>query len=78
MTIKDSAFIPRSITVSLGTTVIWTNDDSITHTVIAYNDSFSSQKLAPGQTFSHTFDWPGVSAYYCSIHPTMKGSVRVQ
>lgn len=75
-TIKGFAFSPNPLTVKVGTTVTWTNDDTVLHTVTADDKSFSGFVL-PGKTFSHTFTTRGTFTYHCSIHPFMKGSVIV-
>ncbi len=75
---------PDSLTVSAGTTVIWTNNDNTIHTVTQGNpedfesDSlFDSGILATGKTFSFKFSDKGVYDYYCTLHPFMKGSITV-
>jgi plastocyanin len=76
---------PSPLTVSLGTTVIWTNNDSTEHTVTEGNPSgttppngFDSNILAPGKTFSHNFNTAGATQYYCTLHPTMLGKILVK
>jgi plastocyanin len=39
---------------------------------------WQSPLLAPGETFTRTFDTPGVFPYLCSVHPFMTGSVTVE
>ena len=78
VSIANFAFSPASITVKVGDSVTWTNNDSTTHTVTADDNSFSSGDLAPGATFSFTFSKAGTFAYHCSIHPSMTGTVVVQ
>ena len=73
MTITNTAFSPRTITVKVGTTVTWTNRDSGTHTVSGYG--FVSGPIAPGKSYSHTFSSPGTYEYICTIHPNMVGIV---
>jgi plastocyanin len=75
--IKGFAFQPRSLEVSVGTTVTWTNDDAIQHSVTAADNSFDSGLFTQGGTFSHTFDKPGTYAYYCARHGSMMGEVKV-
>ena len=77
VSIKGFAFSPASLTVSTGTTVTWTNNDSVTHTVTSDTGAFSSGNLDPGQTFSFTFSQAGTFAYHCSIHTSMHGTVTV-
>lgn len=67
--IKDFSYIPDTITVPKGTTVIWTNRDTAPHTVTA--DSFESGTLNLGQMFTYTFNQAGTFEYRCTIHPSM-------
>jgi plastocyanin len=78
VTIKGFAFDPTSVTIKVGESVTWTNQDSTDHTVVADNGEFKSASLANGATFSFTFSKAGTYPYHCSIHPTMKGTVTVQ
>ena len=76
--IKGFAYDSATITVSKGTTVTWTQHDSAAHTVTSVSgDVLDSQNLAKGETFSYTFDETGTFEYYCTIHPSMKGTVIV-
>ncbi len=78
VSIQNLAFNPSTLTVSNGTTVTWTNNDNVGHTVIEANGLFSSGTLAKGQTFTYTFTTKGTYAYSCSIHPSMRGTIIVQ
>ncbi len=71
------AFAPLSITVKVGTTVTWTNQDASPHTVTADDGSFDSGSLAQGATFSQTFTKAGTFPYHCTFHSTMHGTVTV-
>lgn len=75
--IKDFAFDPNTITVPAGTSVTWTNLDTVPHTVTSTNGKFDSGILGPGRIFNYTFNDPGTYNYYCTIHPYMKGQVVV-
>jgi len=75
--IKGFAFDPASMTVARGTTVTWTNMDTVGHTVVAADNTFSSETLGNGQSYSHTFNDIGIFEYKCGIHPTMSGKVTV-
>ena len=78
VTSSNFAFTPATLTVKVGTTVVWTNKDSTTHTVTADDNSFTSGNLATNASYSYTFSKAGTVAYHCAIHPTMKASVIVQ
>jgi plastocyanin len=77
--IRNFAYSPSSITVSVGTTVKWENKDSVLHTVTSDSGSeLDSGNMATGQSFSHTFNTVGTFAYHCAIHTGMKAQVIVQ
>jgi copper-containing nitrite reductase len=80
MNTSSPGYSPSTITVVIGVnnTVVWTNDDSIPHTVTASNKLFDSGNMNQGDTFSFTFTSPGVYTYGCSYHPWMKGTVIVK
>ncbi len=77
VSIANFSFMPATITVAVGSTVTWTNNDSTAHTVTADDGSFKSDTLATGATFSQTFATAGTFAYHCSIHTSMKATVTV-
>jgi len=68
----------RAVTIPRGSTVVWTNSDSVQHDVQASDGSFHSALLSTAATFSHRFDQPGVFPYMCSVHPFMTQTVTVQ
>jgi plastocyanin len=75
--IKDFAFSPATITVKAGATVVWTNNDSVDHTVTFDGGQISSSDLGTNDTFSHTFLTAGTYHYICTIHPFMHGTLIV-
>ena len=78
--IKSIAFQPNRIEITAGTTVAWTNNDAVEHTVTAVDRSFDSGNMepGPGTTWRHTFTKPGTYQFYCVVHPFMKGVVIVK
>ena len=80
--IRDMAFLPASVTVKVGTTVTWTNQDPYVHTVTGDGTNapkgFDSGNLSTGKSYSFTFTTPGTFTYHCKIHPQLIGSVIVQ
>lgn len=76
--ISGFKFDPSTSTVKVGTTVTWTNMDTAGHTVTADDGSWTSDNLANGATYSHTFDKPGTYTYHCNFHSGMKGTIVVQ
>ncbi len=79
-----NCYNPDVVTVSPGTTVTWTNADSVSHTVTSGNPSdnqtgtiFDSSLIRPSTTYSFTFKDPGTYNYFCQLHPWMTGEVIV-
>lgn len=77
ISIRGYTFTPAAVTVPRGTTIQWTNGDTVPHTVAADGGQFSSGNIGVGQSFSFTFDQPGTYAYHCGLHPAMTGTVTV-
>jgi amicyanin len=77
VSISDFRFNPATLTVPVGTTVTWTNQDEEPHTVAAKDGSFHSPGMDTHGTYSFTFTTPGSFDYICSIHPFMTGTVVV-
>jgi plastocyanin len=76
--ISNFTFGPGTLTIDVGTTVTWRNEDTAPHTATADDGSFDSGSLAQGETFSHTFDTAGTYRYICTIHPSMVGEITVE
>jgi nitrite reductase (NO-forming) len=82
--VKDSwnpeiteSYDPPAIEIQSGTTVTWTNNDFVVHTVTDLEDSFDSGFIQAGNTWEYTFENPGEFDYFCTLHPWMKGYVNV-
>ncbi|MBI4328280.1 MAG: DUF4382 domain-containing protein [Chloroflexi bacterium] len=79
-TITDYLF--PSLTVSVGTTVTWTNQH-VTHTFTAGQNGqwdgkgWNSPEVAPGKSFGFTFATKGTFSYTCRIHPSLNATVTV-
>ena len=76
--ISGFKFDPATITIQVGATVTWTNQDSVDHLVAGDDGSWKSETMAKGATYSHTFDKAGTYTYICKIHTTMKGTIIVK
>jgi plastocyanin len=76
--IDNFSFTPATLTVTVGTTVTWTNRDDIPHTVVSTDGVFQSKVRDTDEKFSYTFTRPGTYPYYCSVHPKMTGKIVVQ
>jgi plastocyanin len=76
--IENFTFASQRVTVKVGTTVTWTNDDDIPHTVTSSTKAFKSKVLDRDDKFSFTFTTPGIYEYFCSLHPQMTGTLVVE
>jgi plastocyanin len=91
--IKGFAFQPNPVHITVGTTVTWTNQDEILHTVTSgtrtYDDQHLQKEIVPGppgfdfqldgkgKTATFTFSQAGTFNYLCSRHPGMDAQIVV-
>jgi plastocyanin len=75
--INNFAFSPAEVTVPVGSSVTWTNQQNVRHTTTADSGVWDSDILASNASFSFTFQTPGDFTYHCDIHPDMLGVVHV-
>lgn len=78
VSIQGMAFNPLTLTVTKNTTVKWTNNDALSHTVTSDTGAFNSGTLSPTGTFSFQFTSTGTFSYHCSFHPDMTATIIVQ
>ena len=76
--IKNVAYLQPRLQVTVGTTIEWTNNDPMPHTVTATGKSFDSGLINPGKTFRYTLTKAGTFNFFCQPHPFMKGTVVVR
>ncbi|MBV9332588.1 MAG: cupredoxin family copper-binding protein [Candidatus Eremiobacteraeota bacterium] len=76
--IKNDAFSPKTLTITAGQTVTFTNDDDDAHTVTATDGSFDSKGLDTNGRWNHVFAKLGTYTYFCELHPFMKGTIIVK
>lgn len=92
---SDMGFLPKTLVINAGEKVTWTNTSEVTHNVVADPSRavfpvdiklpsgvspFGSNMLQPGQSYSRTFNVPGIYHYVCTLHETsgMKGIIIVK
>ena len=76
--IENLKYRPETVTIDVGDTVTWTNNDDREHSVKAEDGSFDSGALRTGKSYSKTFDKPGQYAYGSDPSPRTKGVVVVR
>ena len=75
--IDNFTFEPQQLTVKVGTTVTWKNRDDIPHTVVSAG-KFRSKTMDTEDSYSFTFTAAGDYKYFCSLHPHMTGTIKVE
>jgi plastocyanin len=77
VTISGFSYSPNTVTVNVGDTVTWTNQDASAHTATS-SGNFNTGNIAQNASKSVTFNSAGTFDYICTIHPTMQGTVVVR
>src|SRR3990167_1812133 len=77
VTMGPNYFTPSSVTITAGDSVVWTNTDTMPHTVTSNTNAFNSGTMQPSATYSQTFNTPGTYQYYCAFHSGMVGTITV-
>jgi plastocyanin len=75
--IQGFVFSPKVVSVNVGDTVTWRNDDGTVHTATD-SGRFDTGNIGPGAAKSVTFNAAGTYSYICAVHPTMTGTVVVR
>lgn len=73
--IEGMKFVPAQISVAVGDTITFTNNDSAPHTATANDGTFDTGRLSRGESATVTISAGGSFDYICKIHPSMKGNV---
>jgi plastocyanin len=77
--INHFKYQPDTLTVNLGDTVEWKNDDIVPHTVTGVDrKAFDSGRIAKGASWHFTATKRGTYDYLCALHPNMKARLIVQ
>jgi len=80
----NECYIPATLTISAGTTVIWENNDVAAHLATSGTPDggpdgvFDSGMIMGGATYEYEFSETGEFVYYCLVHPWMVGTVTVE
>lgn len=77
VTIQMMAFHPDTLTISSGDTIVWINKDLVAHDISNFPDrEWHSDTIRPQNSFEKIFS--DHADYFCSIHPTMKGVIKIK
>jgi plastocyanin len=75
--IVEFTYQPDPVVVQVGGKVIWQNQDAAPHTATADDESWDTGTIEKGKIGSETFKEAGTFAYFCEVHPDMRGTVEV-
>jgi plastocyanin len=75
--IVSGGFTPNPINISVGSTVMWTNQDTAAHDIVANDGAFNSGTIAPGGQYGYTFPAAGTFTYHDASNQNMVGTVNV-
>jgi plastocyanin len=76
--IKDFKYQPSTLTVKVGDTIEWKNEDIVPHTVTAVDKSFDSDAIGTGRSWKSIVRTAGDFDYFCTLHPNMRAKLIVQ
>src|SRR5689334_8926351 len=76
--LTTTAYSPNPISVSVGTTITWVNNDSTAHTATSNTGAFDTGTIAAGGQVSRQFNSAGAFPYHCTFHPGMVATINVQ
>ena len=74
---QKESFVPPKTTAGVGTSITWTNTDTVPHSVTADDKRFDSGAILPGKTFQWTVSGTGSIQYHCIFHPSMTAVINV-
>jgi plastocyanin len=75
---QKESFVPPKINVTEGSTIIWTNTDTVPHSVTADDKRFDSGAILPGKSFQWTVSGTGPIPYHCIFHPSMTAVLKIK
>ena len=78
VTIEGTQFQPGELTIQLGDSIVWINNDPFPHTVTSKTGGFDSGQIQPGKSWKYRAVKKGEFPYVCSLHPTMQATLRVK
>jgi plastocyanin len=76
--LRGMSYVPATLVVNAGDTVVWKNSDVVPHTATDRRKNFDSGSIEPGASWSYVANKKGTYFYYCSFHPNTKGKLVVR
>ena len=72
----SQAFSPNPVQAASGSTIVWRNSDSTTHSIVMDDGSAAIGNIAPGASSAPMQLRGSGGNYHCTIHPSMVGSIN--
>jgi plastocyanin len=76
--ITDTAVTPATVTIKIGSQVVWQNTSNNPESIVMNDGSLTSPTLGPGDVARHVFSKAGTFGYHSLQHPTVGGTVIVK
>jgi plastocyanin len=76
--IRGFAYLPATLEIVAGDTVVWINRDAVPHTATGDGRGWDSDTLDTGEAWRLVAAQRGSQPYYCAFHPTMRGELVVR
>jgi plastocyanin len=76
--LRGMNYLPATVVVNVGDTVVWKNEDIVPHTATDRGKAFDSGSIDPGASWSYVANRKGTYSYYCAYHPNTKGKLIVR
>ena len=76
--IDSTSYQPESLTVRVGDSVVWVNQDPFPHTVTSASGGFDSHTIETGKSWTYPVTKAGDFPYACIFHPMMRGTLVVK
>jgi plastocyanin len=76
--IRGFAYLPATLQVAVGDTVVWINRDAVPHTATRDGRRWDSGSIEAEQAWRLIAASPGSQPYYCAFHPVMRGELVVR
>src|SRR5947209_19011931 len=77
VSMESMRFHPDDLTVAVGETVVWVNEDLVPHSATSAAGGFDSKEIEAGKSWKHKFSRKGDFPYVCTLHRKMKGVLHV-
>lgn len=78
ISISGFKFQPAELTVAVGDSVVWRNDDQLQHTTTADSGAWSSPEMKGSERFTFVAGRAGRFPYHCAAHPVMRAVLIVR